>query len=146
MIVVIDTNVLFQALRSNQGASFYILQLIRNRKITIALSLPVFAEYEDVLKRPEKIKDLELTKSDIDKVLRFLAYIAKPTTIYYLFRPNLKDEKDNVFIELSLASNADFLITNNTKDFIKSNELKFDDISVVTPAEFAKYWRSNYED
>ena len=128
MIIVIDTNVLFQALRSNQGASNYILQLIRNRKLTIALSLPVFSEYEDVLKRPEKIKDLELSVTDIDKILRFLAYISKPTTIYYLFRPNLKDEKDNIFIELALASNADYIITSNIKDFVISNELKFNDI------------------
>ncbi|HRX16427.1 MAG TPA: putative toxin-antitoxin system toxin component, PIN family [Spirochaetota bacterium] len=146
MIVVIDTNVLYQALRSSSGASNFILQLIRNHKITLALSLPVFSEYEDVLKRPDKIKDLGLSTIDIDKILRFLAYISKPITIYYSFRPNLKDEEDNIFIELSLASNSDFIITSNTKDFIKSNELKFDDISIVTPAEFVMIWRKNYED
>lgn len=146
MIVVIDTNVLYQALRSSSGASHFILQLIRNRKITLALSLPVFSEYEDVLKRPDKIKDLGLSTIDIDKILRFLAYISKPITIYYLFRPNLKDEKDNIFIELSLASNSDFIITSNTKDFINSNELKFEDITIVTPAEFVMIWRKNYED
>ncbi len=145
MVVVIDTNVLYQALRSREGASHFILQLIRSRKITLALSLPVFTEYEDVLKRPNKLNDLQLTKEDIDKVLRFLSYISKPVTIYYLFRPNLKDEKDNIFLELSLAANCDFIITSNTKDFTKYNELKFDDISVVTPSDFVKMWRKNYE-
>ncbi|HOF33079.1 MAG TPA: putative toxin-antitoxin system toxin component, PIN family [Spirochaetota bacterium] len=145
MVVVIDTNVLYQALRSREGASHFILQLIRGRKITLALSLPVFTEYEDVLKRPDKLNDLQLTKDDIDKVLRFLSYISKPVTIYYLFRPNLKDEKDNIFLELSLAGNCDFIITSNTKDFTKYNELKFDDISVITPSDFVKMWRKNYE-
>lgn len=144
--MVIDTNVLYQALRSREGSSHFILQLIRNRKITLALSLPVFSEYEDVLKRPDKLKDLQLKNDDIDKVLRFLSYISKPVTIYYLFRPNLKDEKDNIFLELSLAGNCDFIITSNTKDFTKYNELKFDDVSVLTPSEFVKMWRKNYED
>ena len=91
------------------------------------------------------MNDLQLTKEDIDKVLRFLSYISKPVTIYYLFRPNLKDEKDNIFLELSLAGNCDFIITSNTKDFTKYNELKFDDISVITPSDFVKMWRKNYE-
>ncbi len=145
MVVVIDTNVLYQALRSREGPSHFIFQLIRGRKITLALSLPVFTEYEDVLKRPDKLNDLQLTKDDIDKVLRFLSYISKPVTIYYLFRPNLKDEKDNIFLELSLAGNCDFIITSNAKDFTKYNELKFDDISVITPSDFVKMWRKNYE-
>ncbi|MFH0974613.1 MAG: putative toxin-antitoxin system toxin component, PIN family [Spirochaetota bacterium] len=145
MIVVIDTNVLYQALRSKKGASYYILKLIRNQKITIALSLPVFKEYEDVLKRPDKLSDLKLNSSDVDKILRFLAYIGKPTTIYYLFRPNLKDEKDNIFIELAVASNSEYIITSNKRDFIHSNELKFDDIKIITPAEFVELWRKENE-
>jgi putative PIN family toxin of toxin-antitoxin system len=145
MIVVIDTNVLLQALKSKNGASHYILRLIREQKVTIALSLQVFKEYEDVLKRPEILKIIGLSFSDIEKVLRFISYIAKPFTTYYLFRPNLKDEKDNIFVELSLVSNAQYVITNNIKDFTQNSDLKFDDLKIITPADFVKYWRNNYE-
>lgn len=143
MIIVIDTNVLYQALRGKSGASHFILQLIRNQDISIALSFKVFNEYEDVLKRSTSLKDLSLNISDIDKVLRFLAYICKPISTYYLFRPNLRDEKDNIFIELAVSSNAEYLITSNIKDFTISNELEFDDIKIVTPSQFVKLWRKN---
>lgn len=145
MIVVLDTNVLYQALRGSNGASFFILSLIRDNKISLALSIPVFNEYEKVLTRPASLKDLNLSLSDIEKVLKFVAYIGRPYTTYFLFRPNLLDESDNIFIELSLVSNCDFLITSNVKDFTTKSELKFDDITIITPSEFVKVWRTKNE-
>lgn len=145
MIIVLDTNVLYQALRGNNGASFYILSLIRDNKISLALSIPVFNEYEKVLSRPASLKDLNLSLSDIEKVLKYIAYIGRPYTTYFLFRPNLMDESDNIFIELSLVSNCDFLITSNVKDFTTKSELKFDDLTIITPSEFVKLWRKRYE-
>lgn len=144
MLVVLDTNVIYQALRSYDGASNYILQLVRNNKINIALSISAFSEYEDVLNRKKTLLDLGLTKTDIEKFLRFIAYKGKPFNIYFKFRPNLPDEKDNLFIELAVTSNSHFLITNNVNDF-KQGELKFDDLNIMTPSQFVKYWRKNYE-
>jgi len=145
MLIVLDTNVLYQALRSSSGASYYILSLIRNNKISVALSIPVFNEYQKVLTRSKVLKDLKLSLSNIDKVLRFLAYIGKPYTTYFLFRPNLMDEYDNIFIELSIVSNCNYFITNNVKDFTVKAELKFDDLNIITPSDFVKLWRKNYE-
>jgi len=145
MLIVLDTNVLYQALHSSSGASHYILSLIRNNKISIALSIPVFNEYQKVLTRSKVLKDLKLSLSDIDNVLRFLAYIGKPYTTYFLFRPNLIDEYDNIFVELSIVSNCNYLITNNVKDFTVKSELKFNDLNIITPSDFVKLWRKNYE-
>jgi len=111
----------------------------------MALSIPVFNEYEKVLTRPASLKDLNLSLSDIEKVLKFVAYIGRPYTTYFLFRPNLLDESDNIFVELSLVSNCDFLITSNVKDFTTKSELKFDDITIITPSEFVKVWRTKNE-
>ncbi len=144
MLVVIDTNVLFQALKSSEGASHFILRLIREQKITIALSMAVFKEYEDVFSRSDKVKTLNLSKSDLEKILQFIAYIGKPFVTYYLFRPNLRDEKDNIFVELAITSNAKYLITSNIKDF-KNSDLIFDDLNIITPGEFVKMWRMKYE-
>ena len=141
MLITLDTNVLYQALKSATGASFYILQQVRERKIQIALSVPLFEEYEDVLKRKESLQDFELDTEDIDRFLRFIAYVGKPFNTYFLFRPNLKDEKDNMLVELAITSQSDYLVTSNVKDF-KNAELTFDKLKVVTPSEFAKIWRS----
>ncbi|MDH5721631.1 MAG: putative toxin-antitoxin system toxin component, PIN family [Spirochaetia bacterium] len=140
-----DTNVLYQALRSNKGASHFILQLIRNRKIRLALSIPVFTEYNDVLYRNASLDDLNFDKSDIEKILIFISYISIPYNISFIFKPNLKDENDNKFIELAVVSNASFLITNNIKDFYYDKNLKFPEINIVTPAEFVRKWRNQYE-
>jgi len=141
MLITLDTNILYQALKSTKGASYLILQKVRDRQIQIALSIPLFNEYEDVLKRVNSLKDFGLEIADIDKFLRFLAYVGKPFETYYLFCPNLKDENDNMLVELAVTSQSKYLMTSNVKDF-QNAELKFDHLHVVTPSEFLKIWRS----
>ena len=145
MLVILDTNVVFQALHS-QGASHFILGLIRKQKLKLALSMKVFAEYEEVLKRKKNLKSMGLGLGDVEAVLAFLAYVGRPFDTYFLFRPNLRDENDNLFVELALASNAKYVITNNIKDFTKDVQLRFSDFEVVTPAEFEKMWRKENEE
>ena len=99
MIVTIDTNVLVQALFNNKGASYFILNLVYERKINLALSLPVFCEYEDVLNRDRILKLIGLNQLEISDVLTLIFYFSEKHKIFFLFRPNLKDEKDNIFIE-----------------------------------------------
>ena len=145
MIITLDTNVLYQALRNKNGASHYILNLIQDRKVRLAISVPVFTEYRDVLLRKKSLEDLGLNKKDIQAVLEFIAYIGIPFTIFYSFRPNLKDEADNLFVELAITSNSKYLITSNTKDYLKGNDLSFEDLSVITPSDFVRTWRNEYE-
>ena len=140
-----DTNVLYQALRNIAGASNYILQLIRTYHLDLALSIPVFLEYSDVLLRPNTLRDLKRTREEIKSVLRFIAYIGKPIPIHFLMRPNLRDENGNMFIDLAFASNARYIITQNVNDFTKETELKFDQFDILTPAQFVRYWRQRYE-
>lgn len=141
MLLTLDTNILYQVLMSKTGASYFILQQVRNRKIQIALSVPVFFEYQDVLTRDKSLKDFELKLNDVESFLRFIAYIGKTFEIYFLLRPNLKDEKDNKIVELAVTSQSNYLITSNIRDF-KNAELKFDELKVITPSEFVKMWRN----
>ena len=82
MIVTLDTNAVYQVLHSRNGASFYILQLVRTRQIELALSVPVYLEYQDVLQRDKTLTALGLTKTDVGAFLRFLAYLGKPYDIF----------------------------------------------------------------
>ncbi len=139
MNVVMDTNVLYQAIDNPNGASGFILNLIRTNSINLLISIPVFSEYEAVLKR--ETKSLNITNNDCGIILDFIAFIGIQTPIYYLWRPNLQDEKDNIFIELSINGNADYLITNNIKDYNKNNDLRFEGIQIEEPGNFVKKWR-----
>jgi putative PIN family toxin of toxin-antitoxin system len=143
MLVTLDTNILYQALMSSSGASHFILQQVRNRKIQMALSVPVFYEYQDVLTRESSLRDFQLHVHDVDKFLRFIAYIGKVFDIYFLFRPNLQDEKDNKILELAVTSSSDVLITCNIRDFQQA-ELQFESLRIMTPSEFVKMWREQY--
>ncbi|MCG6170131.1 putative toxin-antitoxin system toxin component, PIN family [Leptospira sp. FAT2] len=145
MKVVLDTNVLYQALRARKGASRAILELVFDQKIKLGLSIPVFKEYEEVLNRRTSKADLGINDKEIKKILGFIAYASYPQTIYFAFRPNLRDEDDNHFVELAIACNADYLITSNVKDYLIDNDLKFQDLKVITPSNFMNYWRENYE-
>lgn len=132
---------LYQALDRQSGYAAYILRLIDQRQVTLALSKPVFVEYEAVLKRPQALSRFGLQKEDIDKVLAYLLSIARLHEIYFRLRPNLRDEADNIFIELAFTSGSHFLITNNVRDFVIEAELSFDSFAIVTPAEFVTLWR-----
>ncbi|EQA36897.1 toxin-antitoxin system toxin component, PIN family [Leptospira inadai serovar Lyme str. 10] len=143
--IVLDTNVLYQALRAEPGASRAILELIFEQKIKLSISIPVFKEYEEVLKRDTSKKDLGIKDKEIKKILGFIAHIGFAQTIYYSFRPNLRDEDDNHFVELAIASNADYLVTSNIRDYLVGNNLKFADLKVITPSEFMKIWRVENE-
>jgi len=145
MKVTIDTNVMFQALYSNSGASHQIIKLIRDQEIQMVISKPVFLEYQDVLLRTENISLFSLTKKDIIKFLEFIAFIGKPIDIRFLLRPNLQDENDNIFTELAFASDCRYLITKNIQDFRNNTELMLDSFSVITPSDFMKEWRKLYD-
>lgn len=143
MLLTLDTNVLYQALYSNVGASHFILKKIRSRELQIALSVSVFTEYEEVLTRSESLSNFNLKKTDIEKFLRFIAYIGKVYETHFLFRPNLMDESDNKFLELAITSQSNYLITNNKKDF-QNAELRFENLKIATPGEFVKRWRQQH--
>ncbi|MBE7440582.1 MAG: putative toxin-antitoxin system toxin component, PIN family [Spirochaetales bacterium] len=144
MRVVMDTSVLYQALRSARGASHRILRMISAGKLELALSTSAFEEYAAVLSRRSSLADLRLSRKDVDNVLEFIAYLCIPVTIHFGLRPNLQDEGDNLFVELAFASQCRYLIKSNVRDF-RSGDLKFDSFEAVTPAEFLRIWRKTYE-
>jgi putative PIN family toxin of toxin-antitoxin system len=129
--VVIDTNVLLAALRSNRGASYRLLSLVGDDRWQLNLSVPLLLEYEDVLKRLNA--GLNLTPADIDAILDFLCVAANLREIFYLWRPLLPDPKDDFILELAVESGSDFIITFNVKDFTGIEKFG---LAAVTPRQF----------
>ena len=107
----------------------------------MAISVPVYQEYHDVLGRKKNRSQLGLTESDIKLILQFIAVVGQPTNIAFAWRPNLKDEADNMFVELAIASSSQHLVTNNIRDFTQGTDLKNDDLRIVTPGAFLQDWR-----
>lgn len=142
MTVTLDTNILYQALYSRSGASYAILQLIRTGAIELALSVPVFEEYRQVLLRPRTQKETGRSRQEMETVLDFLALVGVVTPIHYLWRPNLPDAGDDMFVELAVASGSEYLITRNTRHY-RTGGLDLG-IRIVTPPAFLGQWRDSH--
>jgi putative PIN family toxin of toxin-antitoxin system len=136
--IVVDTSVLISALIGEAGPSSKILRACLNGHYQPLISNALFHEYEDVSSRDNILALCPLSKSEIKALLRAYYSVCKWVPIYYLWRPNLKDEGDNFLVELAVAGNAEFIVTNNIKD-IKSAELSFADLHVLTPEELIRY-------
>jgi predicted nucleic acid-binding protein len=63
--------------------------------------------------------------------------VSEWVSIYYSWRPNLKDEADNHLIELAVAGNAHFIATNNIRDF-QNSELLFPNLSILKPDDILR--------
>ena len=111
----------------------------------MAISVPVFQEYREVLSREENRRRLGLDEEAIDTIMQFIAITGRPTNISYIWRPNLRDEGDNMVVELARASGSEYLITQNIRDFTRDADMRNDDLHIVTPAEFMTIWRDTHE-
>lgn len=113
--IILDTNVLFAGLYSSSGASYQILRRIENGSILPVISTTLLFEYEDILKR--KQSELDLTDQEIEAILDSICYYSEFQKIYFLWRPYLKDPKDDHVLELAVASQVNTIVTHNIKDF-----------------------------
>lgn len=99
MRVVFDTNVLAAALRSKRGASYALISMLPSAKFELAVSVPLYLEYLDVLMRPDLkpngISDIEV----LDFAREILGYSHKQG-IHFRWRPWLKDPSDDMILEL----------------------------------------------
>jgi putative PIN family toxin of toxin-antitoxin system len=129
--VVIDTNVFVSALRSRKGASFKILNLIGSDVFRLSILVPLLLEYESSAKRISELTGL--THSDIDDILDYICKVAEHRDIYYLWRPFLKDPKDDMILELAVESESDLIVTHNVRDFVGIEQFG---LGAVTPGKF----------
>jgi predicted nucleic acid-binding protein len=122
------------AARSRQGASFALVSSIPCAEFQPCLSVGLYAEWHDVLTRPENIP-AGLCTEDVVAFLRFLASQSHLQEIHFLWRPFLPDPDDDLVLELALAANCEYIITHNVADFRGSQQLG---VQVITPRNFLK--------
>ncbi len=144
MKVVIDTNVWISALISKDGASREIIRLALLGEIVPQISTALFLEYEAVMKRESVKKFCALSIKEQEELFNAFLSTCNWNEIFYLWRPNLKDEADNFLVELAVASNAGYIITENIKDMAMP-ELSFN-VKTVTPKQFLKRIKDEHTD
>jgi putative PIN family toxin of toxin-antitoxin system len=131
MKIVIDTNVLFAALKSSQGASHKLVSLLPSKRFLIAISVPLIIEYEDVLRRGQL--PATISEKDISDFIDFFCYVGHQQDIFFLWRPFLPDPSDDLVLEVAVAGGCDAIVTYNKRHF--KNVHKFG-LRVLDPREF----------
>ena len=132
--IVIDTNILIAGLYSRRGYAYELISNIDDPQFEVYLSVPLVLEYEDVAKR--MARQLGRTEEDIDIVIDYICSIGKLQKIFYLWRPFLKDPRDDMVLELAVAASGEYIVTYNKKDF-EGIEEQFG-IPIITPEEFLR--------
>lgn len=131
--VVIDTNVLVSGLRSNRVYAYDLLQRVGAGGFEIHLSVPLVMEYESTLRR--LLPELPVSETVIEEVIDYHCAVAKRHEIFFLWRPFLRDPKDDMVLELAVKAACDYIVTYNRRDF---QGVEAFGITVVAPREFLK--------
>ena len=140
MRVVLDTNIIVGAMLREGGAARAILRLCLQSEIQPLIGVALFAEMEDVLSRENLFRNSKLSRSERQELFAAFLSVTQWVPIYYTWRPNLKDEADNHVVDLAVAGNAEYIITQNERDFAKM-ELQFPQLKLAKAAEFLELWR-----
>ena len=135
--IVLDTSVLIAGLRSSRGASFALLEMIGDGLFELNLSVPLVLEYEAIARR--QTRELGLSFRDVDDLLDYLCKAGQHRSIYYLWRPVLRDPGDDMVLELGVEAGADFIVTHNVRDFVEARNFG---ITVLTPRDYLGVIRS----
>jgi predicted nucleic acid-binding protein len=112
--VVVDTNVMVSAIRSRRGASFRLVSEIGRGSFELVISVPLIVQYEAALRehRPPGVSE-----DDVEALLNYVCGAAREQEIFYLWRPLLRDPKDDMVLEVAVAGRCRAIVTYNRRDF-----------------------------
>jgi putative PIN family toxin of toxin-antitoxin system len=137
--LVLDTDVLTAALRSDRGASRRLLVGALAGRFEVLVSVPLMIEYEAVLTREEHLTVARASLEDVTAVLDALAIVLEPVRLTFLWRPALPDANDDMVLETAVNGRADLLVTFNRRHF-EAAASEFG-IQVASPAEAVRRLR-----
>lgn len=133
--IFLDTSVLFSACSSQSGASARILQLCKQGKMQGYISNYIIDEVKKNVSH--KLDQIGKQRLNIYLLQAHLQIIENPGTAQIQECEKVINRKDAPILAAALKSNAETLVTLNTKDFMKPAVRKFANLlKIVTPRDF----------
>lgn len=126
---ICDTNILLSSLLSDSSPPAKTIDYIRKNGL-FSFSQDTFIEFEEVLNRPKFDKFLS-----IDTRLNFISEV-RDLSVFYEINQKIdicRDPKDNKFLDVAIASSADYLITGDD-DLLVLKSIK--NTTIITPRKF----------
>ena len=131
--IALDTDVPVAAMLGAGAASRLLAEVLQGRFEPL-MGPALYAEHEAVLARSTLFVRSRLSAAEREELFDIYLARCRWTRIYFLWRPNLRDEADDHLVELAVAGGAQAIVTRNKRDF-RAAELRFENLSVLTPAE-----------
>jgi putative PIN family toxin of toxin-antitoxin system len=126
--IVLDTNVLVSGILSPNGPPAAVLRALLTERVSLCFDERIVSEYRAVLTRSKFSFDREL----VEELIGFLEAAGSPTLAAPL-AVTLPDPWDQMFIEVAVSGDADFLVTGNLKHFPEPARAG---VRVISPREF----------
>jgi putative PIN family toxin of toxin-antitoxin system len=126
--IVLDTSVLVSGILSPNGPPAAVLRALLTERVRLCFDERVVSEYRDVLTRTKFSFDRDL----VEELIGFLEAAGSPTLASPLAL-TLPDPWDQMFIEVAVASRADFLVSGNLKHFPEKARAG---VKVISPRAF----------
>ena len=128
--VVIDTNVLVASL-SSKSQHHWIIELLLQGKLTAFVTTEMMHEYEEILER-------KYSATVANHFLKALRELPNVIFIQIYFQWNLlADADDNKFVDCYIASNAEYIVTNDS-DYRILKTVGFPKVMTLTIEQFKK--------
>jgi uncharacterized protein len=109
---VIDTNILVSALLQPESLPAAVLMLALSGEVHLWVSEAVFAEYDEVIRRPRFRIRPDVIEGTLHSI-RELGHWVKPNARI----EECPDPDDDIFLECAQASGAEYLVTGNRRHF-----------------------------
>ena len=130
--VILDTNLWISFLITNEYSQLD--DLIEKNNITVVFSDELIKEFIDVVSRPKFKK--YFSKKDVDKIFEYFDLFGELIEVKSDVQM-CRDKKDNFLLNLSIDSQANFLITGD-KDLLILE--KVEKTKILTFREFIQYY------
>jgi putative PIN family toxin of toxin-antitoxin system len=129
MRILLDTNILLISI-SDRSAYHWIFQALINNKFELCVSNEILNEYEEIIEQHMGVLVSESVLGLLDNLSNVKFY-----TSYFKFNLITKDPDDNKFVDCAIASNADFIVTND-RDFKALEGISFPKVNVLSLVQF----------
>jgi putative PIN family toxin of toxin-antitoxin system len=137
--IVIDTSVVVAgACRHESSPAYLLLMATLSGRVPLMLTPTIVLEYLDVLQRPQIMELTGLTRDQSCDLVTDMVALSHRIQLRYPWRPNLRDEDDNKFVEAAIHGAA-VIVTYNLSDF-RQIDMRPYGWCTMTPREFlARY-------
>lgn len=132
MRILIDTNILL-AITPKRSSERWLYEMLRTNELTLILSNEIIEEYEEKLSWFYSSYFAEIV---LDELLNLPQ--TEQIEAFYKWQLIEEDPHDNKFVDVAIASNADFIITND-KHFKVLRNIPFPKVQIISLQEFKDF-------